>query len=642
MRRLCAFLAQYTNKRMLLRQLLLLFFLASAVMLLTGWPKVTPAGKAQSSSRSMMPQDAVPEDPINRLNTAVFKDGKISESYSTDLSEKDISSVDSEPTSREKQAEIDKGVPEEKPEKVHPLLRTEIENINRGLAPNRMAEVIVTFKDDLRIPRFPVANPDEPRESSFNRLTMDQAAGMVRQIESARAEDYQRRSIELQASYGAKVSETFWLINAVVAEMPLDTVLRLAETDDVRFIEPSVTGDKPPADGNNNNDVDDGRARIVSDPYFNLGQTTGYIGLLDTGVRSTHTLFTTNLDFTMDCNTNASCSGGNPQDDCWNHGTSTAAIISGNGNLGNAFRGVTDITIDSFKVYTCAGLNVTATVRGFQRAVAVLDRVIVAETQGGGGATSAVSAAADAAFDAGAVVVGANGNTSQVTEVGSPAAAHKAIGVGAVQVETLVTVSQINGPVADGRTKPDIQAPTQTETAGNASDTDLRVFTGTSGATPYGAGAAALLRNWLRGGNFNIDPGQVYAQLILSGQTVPFTSVKGTGLINLPTNGWAWWGKTTVGNNGQIDIPLNVGAGNNRFDCAIWWPETAAQSHNDIDVRLVDPSGVTRASSLSVSSVFERARFLGAVTPGTWKIRIKGFSVPTGSQSVYYSAHVRP
>ena len=48
---------------------------------------------------------------------------------------------------------------------------------------------------------------------------------------------------------------------------------------------------KPPADANPNNDVDDARAQIFSDPYFNLGQTSGWIGLLDTGVRTSHVLF---------------------------------------------------------------------------------------------------------------------------------------------------------------------------------------------------------------------------------------------------------------------------------------------------------------------------------------------------------------
>ncbi len=48
--------------------------------------------------------------------------------------------------------------------------------------------------------------------------------------------------------------------------------------------------------------------------------------------------------------------------------------------------------------------------RGFQAAVAVLDRVIVAEMQGSGDDLSAISLAADDAFDAGAVVIAANGN----------------------------------------------------------------------------------------------------------------------------------------------------------------------------------------------------------------------------------------
>jgi serine protease AprX len=82
-------------------------------------------------------------------------------------------------------------------------------------------------------------------------------------------------------------------------------------------------------------------------------------------------------------------------------------------------------------------------------------------------------------------------------------------------------------PRQDNRFKPDLQAPTNSETASTGclfgvrcamSDSAFRVFSGTSGATPYGEGAAVLARNWLRGTSFSIDPGQVYALLILSGQ----------------------------------------------------------------------------------------------------------------------------
>jgi hypothetical protein len=69
----------------------------------------------------------------------------------------------------------------------------------------------------------------------------------------------------------------------------------------------------------------------------------------------------------------------------------------------------------------------------------------------------------------------------------------------------------------------------------------------------------------------------------------------------------------------------------NTFDGALWWPEWAFQFfffrfeiHNDVDLHLVDPSGTVRASSVSIPSVFERARVSGQVAEGTWKLRIRG------------------
>jgi hypothetical protein len=329
---------------------------------------------------------------------------------------------------------------------------------------------------------------------------------------------------------------------------------------------------------------------------------------------------------------------------------------------------LTGVTLDSFKVYptsfnasgNCTGsLNTTATIRAFQQAVAVLDRVIVGEMQGSGDYLSSVAIAGDNAFDAGAVVIAANGNNGPgAGTVNTPGSAHRVVAIGGFDVQTQTQYAgQSRGPTPDNRFKPDLQTPTNTETASTGcpfgvqctmSDTAFRVFGGTSGATPYGAGAAALVRNWLRGASFSIDPGQIYAFLILSGQQpYPFNNTSGAGPIRLPTDGTAWWGKVSVNNGDTLDIPIEVGGSNNRVDAALWWPEGALQFffatiefHNDVDLSIIDPSGSTRASSISIPSVFERAGLTGTVVQGRWKIRIRGFNVVgfLGPQTVYWAA----
>jgi hypothetical protein len=590
------------------------------------------------------------EDPFNLIHRALLKKGKPSK-YSAE--EIPWHAFTREPFEKKRVEDKEK---KRRPDKVHPVLKKWLTERKA----DEPEQIIIRFRDDLTIPRFPQPETDQTRKSTANQKALRQAGKLVEEIKERRAGRYKDLTKELGERYKCKVQETFWLISAVLVQMPLGLVAELASRDDVEFTEPRNSGEKPPQNANPNDDVDDGRARIVSDPYFNLAQTGGFIGLLDTGLRFSHTQFNSpsHIDFRRDCvNGGQNCTAGpgfNPNDDCWNHGTSTAAIITGNANQGNAFRGVTAITLDSFKVYPtgCGGLDAAAAVRGFQAAVAVLDRVIVAEMQGSGDDLSAISSAADAAFDAGAVVIAANGNNGPgANTVNTPANAHKAIGVGNFDVQTQNQVnSQSRGPAPDGRFKPDIQAPTNTETASNASDTAFQVFTGTSGATPYAAGAAALLRNWLRGTSFSIDPGQVYAQLILSGQQpYPFNNTSGAGPLRLPTDGWAWWGKVSVADGQTIDIPLGIsGNASNTLDGALWWPETAfriplfgrVEIHNDIDLHLVDPGSVVRASSVSVPSVFERARVAGPVAVGTWKLRVRGYSV-SGTQTVYWAAHVR-
>jgi len=151
-----------------------------------------------------------------------------------------------------------------------------------------------------------------------------------------------------------------------------------------------------------------------------------------------------------------------------------------------------------------------------------LDKVIVAEIQLNAGEASASSTAADNAFNAGSVVIAANGNFGPgAGTVRSPGNAHKALGIGAADLQTDALMAYSGrGPSTDGRFKPDLVFPTNIETARSGSDTALGSFGGTSAATPVSGGAAALLRNWMRGGTGSIDAGHVYSQMILGGQTL--------------------------------------------------------------------------------------------------------------------------
>src|SRR5215218_2953610 len=604
-----------------------------------------------------MSEEREQEQPFNQIVTAHLDGGQIVDSSMEELPRDAFSE---EPLEVEK--EVEEEEEERLPEKIHPVLRTLLDERSNG-----REQLLINLRDDMTIPRFPEPAMDEARESEVNRASAERAEALIREIADRRAENHERLSRELSESYECEVLETYWLVNAMLVEMPLAAVSDLAEREDVLSVEPRYTGEEPPQNPNANDDVDDGRARMVSDPYFNF--IGGFIGLLDTGVRFTHTQFNnpSNIDFRRDCvNGGADCNTGpnlNPNDDCWNHGTSSAGIITGNANQGNAFRGVTRITLDSWKVYptafdasgNCVGrLELAPVLRAFQNAVRVGDRVIVAQIQGLEDDRSFISQAANNAFDAGAVIIAANGNRGPtIGTVSSPANAHKAIGVGSFDVQTLAQEStQSRGPTRDGRIKPDIQAPTNTETASNASDTALRIFgPGTSGATPYAGGAAALARNFLLSVQQPIDPGQVYAYLILAGQQVyPFNNTTGAGPLYLPRLddvNVVFFGKSLLRTRDRDDIPLNIGAGFNLLDAAIWWPETiqlpgqASEEHIDFDLFLLDPNGATVARSRDNESVFQRARATGApLAAGRWTLRIAAPYFRVGVEKPVYWAAV--
>ena len=120
--------------------------------------------------------------------------------------------------------------------------------------------------------------------------------------------------------------------------------------------------------------------------------------------------------------------------------------------------------------------------------------MIVAEIQLNAGEASASSTAADAAFDAGSVVIAANGNFGPgAGTVRSPGNAHKAIGIGAADLQTDALMGYSGPrpvdrrPLQAGPRLPDQHR----DRALGLSDTALGSFGGTSAATPVAGGAAA-------------------------------------------------------------------------------------------------------------------------------------------------------
>jgi len=99
---------------------------------------------------------------------------------------------------------------------------------------------------------------------------------------------------------------------------------------------------------------------------------------------------------------------------------------------------------------------------------------------------------------------------TSVTSIVQPADCYSVLSVGAVNLDDGFESFSSEGPTTDGRIKPDIAAPNRTQTSLSTS------FTGTSGASPHAAGAAALLLSQ----HPEYTPAELRARLIANAQDV--------------------------------------------------------------------------------------------------------------------------
>lgn len=145
---------------------------------------------------------------------------------------------------------------------------------------------------------------------------------------------------------------------------------------------------------------------------------------------------------------------------------------------------------------------------------------------------------------------------------------------------------------------------------------------------PHVIGAATLLRGGLRLCPREYDPQQLCALMLLAGQ-----------IPGLPGEDGVFWGEVRVGGGERVEIPIAVEADlDDLLNAALWWPGDADQLHSLVFLHLIDPAGKLAASSASGPSIFQRARALGPLAPGAWKLRIERVDHGALPQTVYWAA----
>lgn len=189
------------------------------------------------------------------------------------------------------------------------------------------------------------------------------------------------------------------------------------------------------------------------------------------------------------------------------HGTHVASIAAGTGEGNAAYAGVAPgAALVGIKVLNKNGSGTTSgIISGIdwmirnKNAYGIRAGNMSLGSSGCSDGTDSLSSAVNNAVDNGIVMAVAAGNSGpNKCTVGSPAAAAKAITVGAMydpgERGWVVAEFSSRGPTADGRTKPDVAAPGRNITAARAgSGNGYVTYSGTSMATPFVAGVIALM-----------------------------------------------------------------------------------------------------------------------------------------------------
>ncbi len=460
------------------------------------------------------------------------------------------------------------------------------------------------------------------------------------------------------------------------------------------------------------------RLSTTADVYSDASAaSSARIAIIDQGVLPTHTLLAGRLGYVGDCGTtSSSCVGSvcsraccrrfastnGAVDTCTSygtlgagtsgaaHGTACASLAAGGGNCLGSYRGASSYTVDFFRAFYSIDF-----VNAFQAAVLSGDSIVSTSlgVNSASEATSAVSLAADSAYDSGVIIFAAAGNfgcsptynggcstgwgyttsgTCTAPIAGSimaPANGHKVMAVGAYSAAVHSTVNAAGvaspsssalrsvapmcysgrGPTKNGRVKPDIMGPTGVEAAyTSTSTTALSYFSGTSAATPNVAGAFAAFMAFRRAnkgvGGSVPTKGEFMASIIAAGENFGLGNnavgagayrpgaLNATALGNVASNTWATFGFTTAGQ--AASMTFNATGSGRPIKCAAWWPQGASTSLSNCDLELMGPAGTLVASSALPASVWEKVS-VAAPAAGAYTLRITLKAKAVATQQVH-------
>jgi serine protease AprX len=374
-------------------------------------------------------------------------------------------------------------------------------------------------------------------------------------------------------------------------------------------------------------------------------KTDVVVAVIDTGINAAHTDLDGGKVIAFKDFVNARTTAYDDQ----GHGTHCAGIVAGTGESNSGYKGVAPgAALVGIKVLDSQGSGSMSNVdAGINWAIQNKDvygiKVLSLSlgTSGSSNGQDSTSVAVNNAYAAGLISAVAAGNSGPArSTIGSPGAAANALTVGAFadvgEKGFNVTSFSSRGPTADGRIKPDVMAPGfNIMSTSHSNNTGYLSMSGTSMATPFAAGVAALMldanyaltaadikskmtstaQDW---GNPGQDIDYGYGRLQAYEAIKSAGGLTGTGPV-VPLKGGANTSLTTSGST--LNYTYNVTSTTTPFAATLIMTNHPGQ---DFDLFVYNPSGTLVAKSEGVTRQ-ELVTFNPTVT-GAYKVTVKSYS----------------